>query len=228
MATGSQRAPAPPESEISKRRERRRSSAGSRSDARWQEILSGAARAFTRLGYGQATLEDVAHEVGINRATLYYYVGTKEELLVALLLGPIDEMRQQIEQIAVGPGTAPDRLRGALRAYAESMVQTPELFIFLSENVHKVMSGSNAEQIRGNADSYGRTMTTLIRQGVEAGDFRSDIEPLVAVLGILGMFNWIHRWYDPDGPQPLTYFTETFIEMALSGLNREAARASAS
>lgn len=205
-------------SEIAQRRERRRASSGRRSDTRWQEILAGAARAFTSLGYSRTTLEDVAAEVGVNRATLYYYVGTKEELLVALLHDPIEQMRSRLEQIAAKPTPAADRLAEALRAYGEAMERTPELFIFLSENLHQSMTGAEADDIRRNADRYGRVLTRLIKDGAKAGEFRRDIEPQTAVLGIIGMFNWIHRWYDPNGRRKLTEFTDAFVEMALSSL----------
>lgn len=206
------------ESDIARRRQERRQASGRRSDARWQEILTGAGRVFARLGYGQSTLEDVAGEVGISRATLYYYVGTKEELLVGLLHDPIETLRVRLEEVAAQPLPAPERLGQALREYVRTMAELPELFIFLSENVHQVMSGPEADHIRENADRYGRTLAEVIRSGAKAGEFRDDIDPSVAVMGIIGMFNWIHRWYDPDGERSLADFGEVFIEMALSSL----------
>src|SRR5690606_1499931 len=83
---------------IARRRAERRQASGRRSDARWAEIVQGAGKVFRRLGYSQSTLEDVAAEVGINRATLYYYVGTKEELLVALLQQPMEALRTRLEE----------------------------------------------------------------------------------------------------------------------------------
>ena len=70
---------AQPTSEIARRRAERRASSGRRSDERWQAILAGASKAFHELGYAQTTLEDIATEVGINRATLrkklkHYYL----------------------------------------------------------------------------------------------------------------------------------------------------------
>ncbi|KAA9157642.1 TetR/AcrR family transcriptional regulator [Amycolatopsis acidicola] len=196
----------------------RRQASGRRSDARWAEILAGAGRVFGRLGYGQSTLEDVANEVGIRRATLYYYVGTKEELLVGLLHEPIETMRTRLEEVADLPVSAPERLEAALREYVRTMAELPELFIFLSENVHQVMSGPEADHIRDNADRYGRTLAEVIRSGAKAGEFRTDIDPSVAVLGIIGMFNWIHRWYNPEGERSLAEFGDDFIKMALSSL----------
>src|SRR5690606_10117945 len=99
---------------------------GRRSDARWAEIVQGAGKVFRRLGYSQSTLEDVAAEVGINRATLYYYVGTKEELLVALLQQPMEALRTRLEEVADRDISATERLAAALREYVRTMEELPE------------------------------------------------------------------------------------------------------
>lgn len=211
-----------PESDIARRRRERRLAGGRRSDQRWLEILGAASRVFRRLGYPRATLDDVASEVGLHRATLYYYVGTKEELLVALLEEPLEKVRFRLEEVASQSRAAPDKLAATLREYVRTMDEHPELFIFLRENVHSMMSGPEADRIRGNADQYGRVLARVISEGADAGEFRTDIEPRFAVLGIIGMFNWMHRWYRPEGGRSLTDIGEDFVAMALSSVERSA------
>ena len=205
-------------SEIGRRRTERRLSRGRKSDARWQAILRGAAKVFQDLGYSQTTLEDVATEVGINRATLYYYVGTKEELLIALLYRPIHQMTANMKAISGLDISVEDKLRRVLRQYTTDMAETPELFIFLAQNMHQLMTGREADDIASNADDYGKGLTKLIADGVAAGVFRADVDPQLAMLAILGMFNWIHRWYDPKGAKSLVDIGEVFAELALSSL----------
>ncbi|MFD2349640.1 TetR/AcrR family transcriptional regulator [Nonomuraea ferruginea] len=197
----------------------RRLASGRKSDARWKEVLEGAGRVFEQLGYAQATLENVAAEVGINRATLYYYVGTKEELLVALLHQPIEQMRAELERIVAEEATAPEKLVSGLRAYVLAMSRRPELFIFMRENLDQVVNGGEATDIKENADRWGRLLAQVITEGAKAGEFRDDIDPTVAVMGIVGMFNWTYRWYDPQGPRSLVDIGEDFIEMSLSALS---------
>jgi AcrR family transcriptional regulator len=207
-----------PPSEIGRRRAERREAGGRRSDQRWNDVLVAAAEVFRRLGYSQARLEDVAQEVGISRATLYYYVGTKEELLVALLEDPIVEVTAGLKKVAAQDLPAAEKLAEALREYLHLLEEHPTLFIFLSENIHKVMSGPEADEIRANADSYGRVLTKIVADGQNSGEFRDDIRPQVAVLGIIGMFNWMHRWYVPSGKEPLSAIGEDFVTMSLAAL----------
>jgi len=84
---------------------------------RWQTILKGAAEVFRREGFARARPEDVAVEVGINRASLYYYVGTKEELLVALIEQPAYTMTRHCREALESDAPADEKLRRALRAY---------------------------------------------------------------------------------------------------------------
>lgn len=207
-----------PPSEIARRRAERREAGGRRSDQRWDDVLAAAAEVFRRMGYAQARLEDVAQEVGISRATLYYYVGTKEELLVALLEDPIAQVTASLKKVASQKLPASEKLASSLREYLHLLEEHPTLFIFLSENIHKVMSGPEAEEIRANADSYGRVLTKIVADGMKAGEFRDDIRPQVAVLGIIGMFNWMHRWYVPSGKESLSAIGEDFVTMSLAAL----------
>jgi AcrR family transcriptional regulator len=196
----------------------RRAAGGRRSDARWAAVLTAASHVFADVGYEKATLEDVAREVGINRATLYYYVGTKEELLVALLSEPIATVTSRLEEDAARDAPADEKLAAALRGYVKTLDEHPELFIFLSENVHTAMTGPDAEELVSEADRYGRILTDVIRDGQKAGVFREDVDPQTSVLAILGMFNWMHRWYRPDGRRSLIDIGEDLIRLSLAAL----------
>jgi len=207
-----------PSSNIARRRQERREAGGRRSDERWAAILAAATTVFRELGYEKATLEDIANEVGINRATLYYYVGTKEELLVALLAEPIEMVRTRLEEDAAAKMPAPEKLAAALRNYVKTLDEHPELFIFLSENVHTVMTGPDADALRANADRYGQVLTQVIRDGAASGEFRNDVDPQVAVLAILGMFNWMHRWYRPGGRRSLIDIGEEIVRLSAAAL----------
>ncbi len=55
-------------------------------DEKRKELLAKAVTCFTRYGYSKTTLDDVAKETGINKASLYHYFKNKEELFLQVLL----------------------------------------------------------------------------------------------------------------------------------------------
>jgi TetR/AcrR family transcriptional regulator, cholesterol catabolism regulator len=205
------------QSDNARRRQERRNADRRASGERWQTILKGAAEVFRREGYARARLEDVAVEVGINRASLYYYVGTKEELLVALIEEPAYAMTRHCRE-ALDSDVPPDeKLRRALRAYIEDLAAYPEVFLLFNESQH-IAAIPEADDIVANADAYGKALLAIIEQGVASGAFRSDLDPRLVMLGILGMHNWIHRWYVPGGRNTLDEIGDAFAAMVLAGL----------
>jgi TetR/AcrR family transcriptional regulator, cholesterol catabolism regulator len=155
--------------------------------------------------------------VGINRASLYYYVGTKEELLVALIEEPAYAMTRHCREALESDAPADEKLRCALRAYIEDLATYPEVFLLFNES-HHIAAISEAKDIVANADAYGKTLLAIVEEGVASGVFRNDLDPRLVMLGILGMHNWIHRWYGPGGRNTLTEIGDAFAAMVFSGL----------
>jgi AcrR family transcriptional regulator len=208
---------APQQSDNARRRHERRTADRRASNERWLSILKGAAEVFRREGFARARLEDVAVEVGINRASLYYYVGTKEELLVALIEQPAHEMTRHCRDALASEAPADQKLRRALRAYMEDLANYPELFLLFGESQH-IAAIPEAQPIVDNADAYGKTLLAIIDEGIKSGVFRTDLDARLVMLGILGMHNWIHRWYVPGGRNTLAEIGDAFADMTLSGL----------
>lgn len=205
-------------SDIGRRRMERRLASGRRSDERWQHILQGAATAFRELGYPATTLEDVARRVGVNRASLYYYVGTKEELLVSLLYRPLHQMTANAKAIVAQDLPPADTLARVLRQWIVDMHETPELMLYLSESLPKVLTGREAQDLAANGAEYTRLLTKVIAAGMADGAFRSDIEPRVAMAAVLGMFSSINEWYQPGQQPGLVEIGESYTALALASL----------
>ena len=203
---------------MAQRRAERRNADRRGSEERWTAIMAAGSEVFRKLGFAQATLEDVAKEVGINRATLYYYVADKEELLIAILDEPIHRMTSDLREIAALSLSPKERLRRAILQHMRALEDNyPELFVFLAENLHVLTVGSDRD-IQLNAHEYGEVMVSLLEEGVVAGEFRSDLDPRLVMLGIIGMLNWSHRWYTPDGKRTLPDIGEEFATLLVDGL----------
>ena len=63
---------------------------------------------------------------------------------------------------------------------------------------------------------YQRLWATLLQQGIDAGELRHDLDVKVTGYAILGMCNWVYRWYNPEGKLPAeaiaTIFTKIILE----------------
>src|ERR1700754_5048275 len=99
-------APAPASSKAPKKRDR--------------EVLEAAARVFYERGYSDASVQDVADELGILKGSLYHYIDTKEDLLFRLLQETHDEIYEILEQVSAMEGLDPlQRLEIYIRRQVE-------------------------------------------------------------------------------------------------------------
>src|SRR3989442_2745301 len=88
--------------------------------ARRAEIIKVAADVFRERGYDAATSNDVAARLGTDRASLYYYVGSKEELLQEIVRDVLSQNLEAAEQVKKQKGTAPEKLQALIEHMIES------------------------------------------------------------------------------------------------------------
>jgi TetR/AcrR family transcriptional regulator, cholesterol catabolism regulator len=209
----------PPESRLAVRRDGRRKATLRKSDQKMDEILTAAAHVFRRLGYAQSTLEDVAAEVGMNRASLYYYVATKSELLTEVLRQPAFDMTAALSEIHESEVTPAKKITEAIAAHMRALDSNyPGFFVFLAENLYLQTAGDPAGDVVQNARRYGNLFAEIIEEGQASGDFRDDVDPRIAMLGIVGMCNWTHRWYREGDGMSLPEIGDQFVALVVGGL----------
>lgn len=172
---------------------RRKARAGERETA----IRAAALRLFRQKGYHAASMQDIADAVGLYKGSLYYYVASKEELLVQLFEGRAEHVLSEIDAAASGSGIARDRLRAMVRAYVIGVLRNLDsVHVYLREE--QVLPPPALRQVHRHQGAMRGHFERVIVEGMRGGDFvRSD--PKIAALALLGMCTWVHRWYRPRG-----------------------------
>ncbi|GAA0975311.1 TetR family transcriptional regulator [Acrocarpospora macrocephala] len=83
--------------------------------ARIQEI---ALRLFTEQGYEATSLREIAEELGVTKAALYYHFKTKEDIVASMMIDRVTFMDSLIDWVRDQPRT-PEVRREAIRRYAD-------------------------------------------------------------------------------------------------------------
>ena len=79
-------------------------------------ILDAADRLLARSGYKKMTVEDLAHEVGIGKGTIYLHFPSKEEVVLSHVDRIVERVKAELRRLAAADGPAPSRLREMLLA----------------------------------------------------------------------------------------------------------------
>jgi AcrR family transcriptional regulator len=189
------------------------------------DIVSAAARVFRTKGYHAATVRDIAEEVGILKGSLYHHFESKEALLYLVVKEPIAQMYRTMAEIAAADAPASEKLRRAISAHLEAFDRHyPHLFVYLRER--EAVKRRFREMIGFSPKEYERCWQQILREGIENGEFRADLDIQVASYGLLGMLNWLYKWYDPKGRLNVHQVSQQLTALALAGLAADRPRAS--
>jgi AcrR family transcriptional regulator len=183
---------------------------------RKEQILLSAARIFFSKGYHATTIEDVARDVGMLKGSLYYYINSKEDLLYELLLGVIEHGDAYIRTRLAGISDPVEALRIALRGHIEYIIENQvHVGLFLHE--FDTLPGRRQKRIRDAMQGYQQMFIDIVRRGQTAGKFVTD-DPWVLVNGMLGMGNWIYRWYHGKRLPGRDTVQATFVSLLMNGI----------
>jgi AcrR family transcriptional regulator len=184
---------------------------------RQQEIIAAAAKVFKEKGYHAATTRDIAAEVGIQQATLYYYISSKEELLYLVVREPILRLYDQVEQIVKATEPARVKIERALHAHLAAFDDNyPHMFVYVQELQNLVVVLQ--DKLRESPRHYQHLWEDILQQGVASKELRADLDVPATVFMILGMCNWLHRWYRKGGRLETSALATQYARAILDGI----------
>lgn len=215
-------------SNISKRRRTARAKDNADYVAKRAEVLGAAATLFKQQGFHSTRLVDVAREAGLDRATIYYYAGSKEELLQDIVGGVLDTAIAAAEEFRANAAlTGMQRLHHIFVTLMASYEENyPATFVYIQEQMHQVgvQETEWAQAIMKRTRLFDRMLIDFIQEGIDEGDLRSDIPPRLHENALFGMLNWTHRWFVPGGGLTGRQVAETFWSIYTGGALTEVGR----
>src|SRR5215831_10064603 len=112
---------AAPSGRRARRRTRRPRNADPNASTR-VDILKSAAKAFRKLGYHGATVEQIAAALHMKKGNLYYYFKNKEEILFACHQYSLDRLTQLLEEIELSSEAPDGKLRHLVSAFVHTIL----------------------------------------------------------------------------------------------------------
>ena len=186
-------------------------------DARRVQIREVAADLFDRAGYRDTSMDRIAEEVGIKKASLYYYFPSKDRLLIEMH----DEMIELIiasheARMEAGTRTASDLLRGMMTDIISLQETHPGSLRVFFEHFKEIPEPERARVMERRA-VYERYLREQLQRGVDEGEFKP-LDIRFATFAILGMANWSYQWFRPGGSATAEHVAGAFWTMLSEGI----------
>jgi AcrR family transcriptional regulator len=191
---------------------------GANWEARRQTIIDTSAHVFAQGGYHGTGIAELCEANDLGKGALYHYIGSKEELLVAITDLVMDEVLACVDRVAAMADTAAQRLRDLGAEYLDILVRYPDhVWVLLHE--FPALTGERATEFHKRRHVFESAVETIIRDGIKAGEFRK-VEPRIAALAWLGMHNHAYLWLHPGGKWSARDVAASFADIFLDGVNR--------
>jgi len=186
------------------------------------QILRAAADQFRERGYRASTVDDIAARLGMSKASLYTYFRAKEEILAVISRETIAAFTRELALVLRSPLSPEDKLRRVVREHVRFVIANRSfLTVFFSEEAS--LPPRLARAIAAQKNQYDRGVESIVVEGIRTGAFR-DAPPRLIVFGLLGMLNWLYKWYDPAGRWGAEEVSSAFLSLIEEGLLRRGPR----
>lgn len=186
--------------------------------SRKQQIEFTATSLFKSKGFSATSMRDLANALGIEAASIYSHIKSKEEILQRVCFRMANEFFEALDTAGTPEATATEKLRRAIQAHVEVLTQnTAASAVFLHEWRH--LSEPFHDTFLALRDKYEARFREIIRAGIQSAEFTVPDEKFAA-LTILSSLNWIHTWYKPEGKMTPTEIADNLSEMLLNGLKQ--------
>lgn len=144
--------------------------------ARRTEILDAAASIFAEIGYMRASTGDIAARLGMRQSNLYYYIRSKDEALAEICLLALRDYVHNISEILASSASFPIKLRAAIRAHLDILIERPDHFVTFLTCRHELPDDARRE-VGVISRNYEELLARLIAEGVHAGEIAKRADP---------------------------------------------------
>ena len=163
---------------------------------RWQRdpegmrlrILEAAKQEFAAFGLAGARVDRIAEKAGANKRMLYYHVGNKEDLYLAVLEGAYEKIRAEERSLDLDQLAPPEAIRTLIEFTWSYFLRNPEFPALLNtENLARARHLKRSTKVKSMHSPFVEMIRAVVRRGVDSGDFQAAVDPVQLYISIAGL-----------------------------------------
>lgn len=181
-----------------------------------RRILEAATRLFSEQGYHGTSMREVAAAVGIRAASLYNHYPGKEDLLVRIATGVMEELLAGGQAAIEGYDDPSERLRALVVWHVTYHAEERLRARVADEQLHAI-SPQRREAVLAARDAYTSLFKEILADGQRRCGWHVPSVP-VLTFGIGGMCTFVDTWFREDGPLTAREVAEIYADFILAGL----------
>jgi TetR/AcrR family transcriptional regulator, cholesterol catabolism regulator len=174
-------------------------------------ILETAASRFEAKGYAGTSVDEIARALGITKAAVYHYWGSKEELLEGIQDHALALLREKLDRLDEEDSPYETHFEATVAAYIDAVLENKS---FVSVLLRDFVS---SERTREKQRAFRQQCRETLEKEIAAGNVR-DSDPEVLTLAIVGLCSTIASWYEPAGRLSPEEVKKVYLGLVTRGL----------
>jgi AcrR family transcriptional regulator len=164
-------------------------------DQRRSAILKAARKLFFEKGFRYVTVENIARKAELSKGSIYLYFSSKEEIYTQILLNDIDKFNKESSLIFQNGKSAAELVMDFAFIYVDFFLNDRELFRIMMTFMLHTEDMNLAETVNQHiievTNNTVKIIETILQQGIEKGEFPSDINLRLSRNAMWGLLNGI-------------------------------------
>jgi AcrR family transcriptional regulator len=184
-------------------------------DGTQQRLLREAARLFRKQGFAGTSTRELAAAVGLQSASLYHYMESKEDLLYAICVSGNELMIEAVTKAIEGREPI-DALHAAIRAHLTTAIDNRDVYLTTLAEV-KSLSPRRRREVSQKRRAYAEVLAGVVESAQAAGEIRTDIPAEQLMLVLRNLLSWTLFWFRTEGDLSIEQFASLGSKVFLEG-----------
>jgi len=188
------------------------------SATRRDELLAIAATLFAEKGFKNTTVRDIADAAGILSGSLYHHFDSKESMVDEILSTFQDELFAAYDAVLASDADARTKLEQVVLLSFRAIDQHPAAVAIFQNEADYLGGFDRFSYLADRAAQSREVWVSLLREGVETGVLRPDLD-IVLVHRFIRDTVWVAvRWYRPAGYLTYEDVARQYLAILLEGI----------
>lgn len=180
------------------------------------DIIECALEHFSQKGYPETYMSEIARDLKVKKASLYYHINNKQELLYEIIKRGLSKMLKKLEEIYNSENDPKTKLHNAITSHSTFIMDNKGLAKILFED-WRFLEPEHKLDVESHRVKYEWMFKELVREGISKGVFTS-FDPSVLSSLLLGLSSWGYKWFKETGRFTSAEISATASEVLLSGI----------
>ncbi|MFN5136516.1 MAG: TetR/AcrR family transcriptional regulator [Chitinophagaceae bacterium] len=189
-----------------------------KNESRKDIIVKAGAALFREKGFGAASMRDLAENIGIEAASLYNHIRSKNEILESICFAVANRFTAYFDEVETGGGSVLSKIQTILRFHIEQMIENHEEVI-VSDREWKHLDEPYLSNFHNQRRNYRKRFAALIEEGIKKGELKK-IDAPTAIITMLHAVNGIESWHRSTSKISAKELEDNMVMILIDGLRK--------